>query len=682
MPNRYVYLNYVQQVFRIAHCRHMRGVFARRTGKTHGQLAPDMYATMKALARGSGAMLGNSNKQLMARTVPAVTMSWGSTYALQEGENYVFGKPPAKLNYPDPIYKPKQWDHTLSFANGFFWRLASLSVVGSLNGVTLSALAADECKFLRKDKLDGEVMPALSGEIHPYGDPAFSLINPYYKHTCFVSDASLTVKGNWLEREEAQMDIPIESGPNKGRTGRELQAEIIEHAHRVIDYNDAVYFAKKAGRKVVVRSQQDIDRATELRELIRQRKGAFHILPKGDITRENLAILVRYNALTERDANLIYDLDVSVTEEAYLYAQMAQRSSQFQEHLQQLRRDCFFWISGSSVDNIALLGKDYIDSMRRSLPPMVYAVSILGMKLKRSSEGFYFALDVENRHGYTDNDDTNHIIDDSYHVHEVSHKYNGKVYKAEVETPDFERIASIEDCRMDGDLHPDDQLCIAMDWNARINWMAIGVERRDPDTNLPTLYVINSMFVKDDEKVEDLITKFNRYYAPHRRRSERNRTIHFYYDATAKQRDYATHVKRVEDFKDTVIRLLTTAGWKVNGIDLGVPMRHDDKYRLINNCLSGRARPAIRINIEKNEYLIFALEHTGVKQGYGKDGRVSIQKDKSGEKLPYNPDLGDSEENQPYYLRSDSTDAFDSLVIGIVHGKIAAGTSVFSGRIG
>ena len=331
MASRYVYLNYAQQVFRIAHCRHMRGVYARRTGKTHGQLAPDMYAAMKALPRGSGAMLGNSNKQLMARTVPAITMSWNSIYSLQEGENYVFGKPPAKLNYPDPIYKPKQWDHTLSFANGFFWRLASLSVVGSLNGVTLSVLVADECKFLRKDKLDCEVMPALSGEIHPFGDPAFSLLNTYYKHTCFVSDASLTIKGNWLEKEEAQMDIPIEHGPNKGRTSRELQAELIGHAHRVIDYNDAVYFAKKAGRKVVVRSQQDIDNATEMRELIRQRKGPFRVLPKGDISRENLAILVRYGALTERDAELVYDLDVSVTEESYLYCQMVQRSPQYQE---------------------------------------------------------------------------------------------------------------------------------------------------------------------------------------------------------------------------------------------------------------------------------------------------------------------------------------------------------------
>lgn len=680
--HRYVYLNYVQQEFRIARCRHMRGVFARRTGKTHGQLSNDMYATMKALPRGSGGFLGNSNKQLMARTVPAVTMSWSSTYGLVEGENYVFGKPPAKLNYPDPIYKPKQWDHTLSFANGFFWRLSSLAVVGSLNGVTLSALVADECKFLRKDKLDAEVMPALSGEIHPYGDTAFSLINPYYKHTCFVSDASLTVKGNWLEKEEARMDIPIESGPNKGKTSRELQAELLEYAHRVIDYNDAVYFAKKAGRKVVVRSQSDIDKATELRELIRQRKGVFHVIPDGKITKENLSVLVRYGALTEHDAEVIYDLDVTVTEEDYLYCQMAQRSAKFQEHIQQLRRDCFFWVSGSSIDNIALLGPDYIDSMKRSLPPLVFAVSILGMKLKRSNEGFYFALDIEKRHGYTDNDDTNHIIDNSYRTHEVTHRYNGKTYKAEVESPDFEHISQIDDCRLDGDLHEDDQLCVAFDWNARINWICIGVERRNPDTNLPTLYVINSMFVKDDDKIEDLISNFNRYYAFHRRRSEKARVIHVYYDATAKQRDYATHVKRIEDFKDTVLRLLTAAGWKVNPIDLGVPMRHDDKYRLINNCLAGRARPAIRINIEKNEYLIFALEHTDVKQGYGKDGRVSIQKDKSGEKLPYNPDLGDSEENQPYYLRSDATDAFDSLLIGIVHGKVSSGSTVFSGRIG
>ena len=59
------------------------------------------------------------------------------------------------------------------------------------------------------------------------------------------------------------------------------------------------------------------------------------------------------------------------------------------------------------------------------------------------------------------------------------------------------------------------------------------------------------------------------------------------------------------------------------------------------------------INQDHNEALIIALEMAGVINGYG-----GFKKDKTGEKL------GENEDNKLEY-RTDGTDAFDTLVVGI-----------------
>ena len=675
-------MNYAQQEIYLCASRDVRYNSPRRSGKTHSCLAPYMHRVQKSMPRGGGIFLGNNRKQIMARTVPAVTSSWNSMWALREGEHYCFGKPPAKLNYPDPIYKPKDWANTISFANGFVWSLISLAVTGSANGITSSSICGDESKFWEKQKLDAEVMPCLSGIIHPYGDVAFSLANPYYKSTCFVSDASLSSRGNWLERESEKMDIPIESGPNKGRTSRELKDELLAYARRVIDFNEVAYNARKSGHKVQVVSQERKDYAASLYEMCSNRKGKFHVLPNGDNSEENCKLLVKLHVLTTEDAELLYNYQFMVTEEDYLYIRLVERSEKYQEHIRQLRRDCFGYWQGCTIDNIALLSEDYIKRCQRDLPPLVFAISILGIKMKRTNDGFYYAFDAENVHGYLDAED-NSMVANLTRVHTVSHTYAGKTYQAEVESPDFERLAEIDDCRMDGDLHPDDELCIAFDYNSRINWVVVGVVRNDPDNgNRPTLYVIHSMFVKGEEKIESLLRKFCHYYAPHRAHNPR---ITFFWDSTAKSEDLhfaqeSWNASRPESFSDTIIRLLSANGWVVNSVYMRDPMSHDTKYREINNGLKGISAPSVRMNREKNEALIVSIENAGVKQGYSRDGRSSIQKDKSGEKLPYNPDLDDggtSGSNVREEWRTDGSDAFDTLYLGVKFFRYG-GSSVFA----
>ena len=666
----YTYLNYAQRILSIISPRTLRAVFPRRSGKTHGVLAPYMHKVQKSMPRGSGIFAGATRKQILGRTLPAVLASWRSMWGLVEGANFVIGRPPQKLNFPDPIYKPIHWESTMSFANGFIWNMISLAVPMSANGLTASSICMDEARSMVKSKIDSELIPALSGVVDPYRDPAHSSANPFYKSTCFVSDASLSAKGNWLEREDRFLKETIDLGPNKGRTHDELKQELIDYAKHVIRVNDAAYYAKKTGHKVMVESEETIRYAKELRGMVQRREGKFRVLPNGDNSESNCQTLVRLGVLTERDAELLFNADYILTKDDYIFMKVAMNSPKFQEHIRQLRRDVIFFQQGSTIDNIALLGEDYIRTMKASLSPLVFQISILGLKVKLSGEGFYYALDVENIHGYIDADD-NGVIDDSLRVKRVSREYNGATYTAEVESPDFDRLADINDCRMDGDLHGEDNLYIAMDYNARINWVAIGVVRRDPDNcNAETLYCIKSMFVKTPDRIEALMKNFNNYYAPHRRR---NPNITYFYDSTAKQgANYALEHK--EDFKDVVIRLLQAAGWYVTAIDMGRPMAHDTKYTDINNGLAGISYPAFRINTEQNEDLIIALEHAEVEQGYN-----GFRKSKAGEKLAFNPD-GEGEEFSSGKLsnimeehRTDGTDALDSLYLGVKYFRYGGG---------
>ena len=90
-------------------------------------------------------------------------------------------------------------------------------------------------------------------------------------------------------------------------------------------------------------------------------------------------------------------------------------------------------------------------------------------------------------------------------------------------------------------------------------------------------------------------------------------------------------------------------GWRVEAVYFGTPMRHDEKYLLINAGFGGKQRLMPFFNRSNNEYHILAIHSAGVS-----NGRNGFRKDKSGEKL------AESEE----CLLEHRTDAFDTPYIG------------------
>lgn len=645
MQRRDVYMNHKQQQIFYANARDVRLLAARRFGKTDGSIGPRIYTVSMSMPRGTNLWLGNSRKQLYTRTVPGTIAAIERFFGLREGEHFGWGRPPRWV--PKPILQPKTWDNVIWFANGSIWQLISLAVSGSANSITANSIVADECKFMSKSKIDGEVMPALSGITHPLADPAFSESNPLYKSTFFASDASLTAKGNWLEKEEDKLDLELTDGIFKGKTYRDIQNELTHYADRVIYFNELLRNAKATGREVMVVRPEKRAAIQALAAQAIAHEGPFKIIPRNwkNINKSFVDMLINYKLIDPNDAEMLFNHEYLITPDEHFELSMLRNSKKYARHINDLRCNAFAFYRASTFDNIDLIGADYIVKMKRDLPPVVFAISIGNMKAVKSNDGFYSNLDIEHVHGYIPDDCP--AIENAMHLRIASTVSGGCKIDTEYETPDFRELQEVKDCTLDGDVIENQPLFIAFDFNANINWVVAGqLYKRD---GVDALNVVSSMFVKNERKLRELLQDWNKYYTPHRSHCKE---VFFFYDSTAKFKVYAV---QSEDYKDTIIADLTKYGWTVHPIDMGSPMQHEQKYKEINECLAGAAYPAVRFNRDNNEALIVALQTAEVSIGY-----KGFRKDKSGEKLSEEADDAVRLE-----YRTDGTDAFDTLLIGV-----------------
>ena len=283
-------------------------------------------------------------------------------------------------------------------------------------------------------------------------------------------------------------------------------------------------------------------------------------------------------------------------------------------NVNQLRSVATYYREYSSVENIELLGEQYLRDMKRDLTPLTFQTSIMCKRIGIAKDGFYSSM-------------------------KESHKYDAS---------DFEYLDSMNwaydpaamDCRADRDLDPYRPICIGMDYNANINWIVAG----QPDDRTGRLNVLKSFFVKFQRKIPALVADFCRYYT-----HQINKTVVFYYDSTAKGSNYAVNDM---DFRKTILREFELSGWHVRPVYLGNPMHHDEKYNLINLGFQGRNRLTPYFNRQNNDDLILALQSAGIERG-----RNGFRKNKAGEKF------AETEEDLLEH-RTDGTDAFDTLYIG------------------
>lgn len=278
--------------------------------------------------------------------------------------------------------------------------------------------------------------------------------------------------------------------------------------------------------------------------------------------------------------------------------------------LERLRSVTLYYDEFSSLWNMQVLGEEFINKMKRDLPPLTFQTSILCKRIGIVNSGFYSSMSERNIYSAYDN---GYLLDKCY---------------------DFGSISEAG-CSQDGDLQGGQPICISFDYNSNINWLVAG------QPNGRNIDVIKSFFVKYERKLPELVRDFCEYYRLHD-----THEVIFYYDSTALGSNYAVND---EDFYYVICRTFELFGWTVNPVFIGNPLPHHEKYLLINKMLSGQGRLTPRINEGNNEDLLVSIRTAGVYNG---------KKDKRGEKL------AETEEDLLEY-RTDGSDAFDTLMIGV-----------------
>lgn len=289
--------------------------------------------------------------------------------------------------------------------------------------------------------------------------------------------------------------------------------------------------------------------------------------------------------------------------------------------LNQFRSVAVYYKEYSSIENLQLLGENYIKQMKRDLTPLTFQTSILCKRIGIAKDGFYSSMRESHKYNSSDFSKLDAIFHDQLtNDPGVSHQ-----------------LINIGE-NTDSDVNPEAPICIGMDYNANINWIVAA----QPSGR--RLNIIKSFFVKFERKIPALIDDFCTYYQTHN-----NKTVIFYYDSTALGSNYAVNE---QDFRWVIIHEFERHGWTVEAVYIGNPMRHDEKYLLINQGFAGKQRLMPFFNRQNNDDLILAIQSAGIARG-----RNGFRKYKSGEKL------AETEEDLLEH-RTDGTDAFDTVYIG------------------
>lgn len=312
---------------------------------------------------------------------------------------------------------------------------------------------------------------------------------------------------------------------------------------------------------------------------------------------------------------------------------MPSRSTEIEKKIERIdaklrffRSKCLLYKEFSSIQNLALLGDEFIRRAKRDLPPLTFMTSIMCIRIDISTDGFYGGM----------REDVN--------------LYTAPSSKLALQDIRAEEGGGIpNDCRQDSDLDPRLPIIISFDANQNINWMVCSQVGRDGK-----LRVLKSFFVKYERKIPELIDDFNDYYQYHKRRQ-----VIFYYDATFLPQNYGTHNLNI---RDTIKHCLIQHQWSIRDKYIGKPMSHILKNALINDMFRGRSEHQVLINRDNNPDLLISITSAGVYNG---------KKDKRGEKL------AETEEDK-LESRTDGSDAFDTTCIGVEKFPVSFGFSVSS----
>ena len=271
----------------------------------------------------------------------------------------------------------------------------------------------------------------------------------------------------------------------------------------------------------------------------------------------------------------------------------------------------------NALENIHILGIDYIEQQRQLLPKQVFLVTVLNEPRNLSQDPFYPNL---NRIDHCYNHNNNELLD--------SFEYN------------LEQLQQL-DSKVDSDLDKYQGLYIGIDPGGNINVLVVGQFDKNG-----RIRVLNSFYVKKPDKTRHLIDKMCEYYKDHP-----TKEVYYYFDQT----HIGSHGAAELSYEGIIKETFDKNGWEVGAEYFGKVPDAEKRYVLASNVmeLNDAGIPGISFNETNCEYLLISMESADTEEHKG-----LFRKNKSSEK----PTSGVEQEEATHF-----SDAFDTLLWGMFH---------------
>lgn len=303
-------------------------------------------------------------------------------------------------------------------------------------------------------------------------------------------------------------------------------------------------------------------------------------------------------------------------EDSYI-EELKKKISKYNKILFELRSKAVLVSYANALENIHILGIDYIEQQRQLLPKQVFLVTVMNEPRNLSTDPFYPNL---SRISHCYNKNNNQFLD--------ALDYN------------FDALDKL-DSYVDDDLDPEQGLYIGIDPGGNINVMVVGQFDKNG-----RIRVLNSFYVKKPDKTRHLIEKMCEYYKHHQ-----TKEVYYYLDQT----HIGSHGAAELTYEGIIKSTYKDKGWDVGSEYFGKVPDPEKRYILASNTmeLNESGIPGISFNESNCEYLLISMESADTEEHKG-----LFRKDKSSEKSS----SGVEQEEATHF-----SDAFDTLLWGMHH---------------
>lgn len=192
LVKHHVYLNPVQMRSYLAYSNHEILIAGRGMGKSEMIIAPRLKRWCEEMPRALIIGEARTYQQHFTRTLPGIFAGLEKLGWVRDRDYWVGKYAPDKLKIDKPLFRPIRPEYMIHFRTGTAVALVSHDMPGSANGLSAAAVFGDEAKFLKQEKHKDEVMPAVRGNAHIFGNSSS------YGGLLLTTDMPVSNSAQWL----------------------------------------------------------------------------------------------------------------------------------------------------------------------------------------------------------------------------------------------------------------------------------------------------------------------------------------------------------------------------------------------------------------------------------------------------------------------------------------------------